>query len=129
MNRLLLCACLLSGCATTTPPPSREPETPKTESKDAAMGRYVNCTLDYANQYVTSSASASEIADAAVATCEKYLLELQRIYTVSMVGRYETQAGTQTAERGVKELIRDLRSKKRGLVISKVLELGQQKNQ
>jgi hypothetical protein len=127
MNRcLLILACLVCGCATVAEP-SREVETPKDEGRNALIGRYVNCTLDYANQYIASSASASEIADAAVATCETQLQDLQRLMTAAMVERYNTHAGRQTAASGVKELTRDFRSKARGQVISKVLELRDRK--
>jgi hypothetical protein len=129
MNRcfvMILACCLLGGCATTTRP-SPEAAASNKESIDTALRRYVDGVLDYAHRYAPSNASASEIADAAIATCETHLQDLQRVMTASMVERYDTELGVQAAREGVKELIREIRSKTRGTVISKVLELRDRK--
>ena len=125
MNRcvvMILACCLLGGCGTTTRP-SPEADASNKYSIDTAKRRYLDCAFDYANRYAPSNASASEIADAAVATCETHLQDFQRVVTASMVERYDTQLGVQAAREGVRELTRKFRSDTRGTVISKVLEL------
>lgn len=116
----------IGDCATTTPP-SPESNASNKYSEDTGLCPHVNCVLDCASLYVQSNASASEISDAAVATFETHLLDVQRVMYASMVKRYETQHGVQAALEGVKELIRDLRPKTRGTVIGKVLELRARK--
>lgn len=125
MNRcvaIILACCLLEGCGTTSPTPPKADASNKYRI-DTALSLYLDCAFDYGNRYAQSNASASEIADAAVATCETHLQDYQRIMTASMIQNYTTQHGIQVAREGVKEHIRESRSATRGTVISKVLEI------
>lgn len=115
----------LWGCATISRP-SADSASYK-YSADAAQRWYLDCTFDYANRYAPTAASASEIADAAISSCETHLQDYQRAMTDYVASGMTTRRGSQAAHEGVAELVRDARSSTRGQVIGRVLSLRSQK--